>query len=163
MKNPLKKWIWILGISVLLGGVSEFFNYWGFWDFDMWPWPNLLALFVVPAFFLAMTILFDVTERRNPPGKFLRTAGNLVFLFLTSLHLVILTLPEMRLFREGAFLWWTLLLLPLLVEIHLIPLFHFFSDRHPRVIRIIKYVLFLLLYGYGLFIFWGYGLAGLGV
>ena len=44
-----------------------------------------------------------------------------------------------------------------------LPLFHFFSDRHPRVIRIIKYVLFLLLYGYGLFIFWGYGLAGLGV
>lgn len=163
-KKPWMSFPVMVGICVLFGALSELFHYYWLWDYELGGSATpIIAYFVVPGLFLSLSILFDAKEGGKPRGKVFGTASRLFLLFATSLHFVILTLPEMRILDEGLIKWWSLLLLPLGIEILLAHLAPLLFERHPKLFLVIKYFLFVMAYAYGLFVFWVYGLAGAGV
>ena len=153
-----------VGICVLLGALSECLHYFWLWDYSLGEsFTQIFAYFIVPGIFLALSVLFDVMNGGKPRGKAFGTVSHLFPLFATSLHFVIMTLPNMRFMDEGPVQWWTLLLLPLMIEIILGHMTNFLFERHPKLFLAIKYTLFVIAYIYGLFILWAYGMAGMGV
>jgi len=149
--------------SIVLSLISTVFYYFYLYGADLGPIIIVIAVYIVPLLFLGFSILFDLLYLKNIPQLNGLMLSLLYLPLMISLHLIIVTIDNMRMFSEAVCLWCFLLFVPLFLEIIYAWLCRKFAFYNLKIFLIIKYSLTILVYLYGFVTWFVYRLVGMGV
>lgn len=146
--------------SFILSILSAFLYYENIYGADFGFNVSVLAIVVVPCICLVLSIIFDKVAFKMEINNESIIASLLFLPLFISSHFIILTIGNMKIFSEAVSLWYFSLYLPILVLIIFAYFAYKYSKSYLKLFIIIKYVLSIILYGYGFLIFFVYSLSG---
>ncbi|XMB71693.1 hypothetical protein RJI07_06165 [Mycoplasmatota bacterium WC30] len=113
-----------------------------------------ISIIFVPAIFLALSIVFDINIYKEEFNKTNVVATSLFLPLFFSLHLIILTIGSISYSSETQLFWYILLIIPIFIVAIFAYLTYKYLNEKKNAFLTIKYILSLILYIYGIFIWY---------
>ncbi|HBG33013.1 MAG TPA: hypothetical protein DEG42_00735 [Acholeplasmataceae bacterium] len=117
----------------------------------------------VPIIYIITSLILDLLIYKNENNRIIKLAGFAALPIFISSFFIAISFDSLRLFSEAVVLWHFILFLPLIVIGGILCICNKFIQKSEKFYVIMKYILTYLLYIYGFFIWFGFGMAGMGV
>lgn len=150
-------------LSLAFGTVFVYLYYKGEYGTDYGFNIRVFSFIGVPIIYSISSLLLDFFVFKNENNRIIRLAGFSSLPIFISSFFIAISFDSLRLFSEAIIFWYIVLFLLFLVISVFIYRFNDSVLGNAKLYMKMKYIFTLLLYIYGFFIWFGFGLTGMGV